>query len=184
MGSLVKSTKTPDTNDVTSTEEAFERAYTQHLGAVSGYLYRRVERRFVEDLAADVFAVAWRRRESVTEGQELPWLYRIAGNVVANHRRKQATGIALFVALRPADSAPSAEDIVLADATLAEAWGKLRVRDREVLALALVEDLPVAEVALALGISANAASIRLHRAKKTLAELLGADGNVAAEPAE
>jgi RNA polymerase sigma-70 factor (ECF subfamily) len=139
---------------------------------VSGYLYRRVERRFVEDLAADVFAIAWRRRASVSPGEELPWLYRIAANVVANHRRKQATGMALFAALRPTDSAPSAEDIVVEDASLAQAWRVLRPADREILALALVEDLPVGDVAIALGISANAASIRLFRAKKSLAERL------------
>src|ERR1700722_8333606 len=123
--------------------DAFARAYSQYLPAVSGYLYRRVDRRFVEDLAADVFAIAWRRRESVAAGEELPWLYRIAANVVANHRRKQATGIALFVALRPADSSPSAEDIVVADATLAGAWRQLRPQERELLALALVEELRV-----------------------------------------
>jgi RNA polymerase sigma-70 factor (ECF subfamily) len=162
---------------VPTTDDAFERAYAKHLPAVSGYLYRRVERRFVEDLAADVFAVAWRRRASVVEGEELPWLYRIAANLVANHRRKQATGFALFVALRPADSSPSAEDIVIADASLAEAWRALRAQEREILALALVEDLSVADIATALDISANATSIRLHRARKKLAELLAVSGD-------
>ena len=169
---LVKVIHSLDTGDVASSDDAFERAYVKHLTAVSGYLYRRVERRFVEDLAADVFAIAWRRRDSVTAGEELPWLYRIAANVVSNHRRKQATGIALFASLRPADSAPSAEDIVIADASLAQAWRALRPREREVLALALVEDLPVAEISIALAISQNAASIRLHRAKKRLTDLL------------
>jgi RNA polymerase sigma-70 factor (ECF subfamily) len=166
---------------VTSTDETFERAYAQHLGAVSGYLYRRVETRFVEDLAADVFSIAWRRRATVAAGEELPWLYRISANVVANHRRRQATGVALFAALRPADSAPSAEDIVVADASLADAWRRLRPQERELLALALVEDLPVGDIAIALGISANATSIRLLRAKKRLAELLGADEAAVAE---
>jgi RNA polymerase sigma-70 factor (ECF subfamily) len=156
-------------------DDAFVRAYTQHLSAVSGYLYRRVERQFVEDLAADVFAIAWRRRAAVTEGEELPWLFRIAANVVSNHRRKQATGLALVRALRPDDSAPSAEDLVVADATLADAWRRLRPRDREILALALVDDLPVAHISVALGISANATSIRLHRAKRRLAEYLSTD---------
>jgi RNA polymerase sigma-70 factor (ECF subfamily) len=160
---------------VPTPDDAFERAYSEHLPAVSGYLYRRVERRFVEDLAADVFAIAWRRRESVTPGEELPWLYRIASNVVANHRRKQATGVALFAALRPADSAPSAEEIVVEDAALADAWRALRVQDREILALALVEDLAPAQIAITLGISANAASIRLFRARKNLAARLSDD---------
>lgn len=155
-------------------DASFERAYTQHLSAVSGFLYRRVEQRFVEDLAADVFAIAWRRRASVAPGEELPWLYRIAANVVSNHRRKQATGNALIAALRPADSAPSAEDLVIADATLASAWRQLRPAEREVLTLALVEDLTPAQLAVALGASVNAVTIRLHRARGKLAGLLAA----------
>ena len=158
-----------------STDASFERAYIQYLPAVSGYLFRRVERQHVEDLAADVFAIAWRRRASVTEGEELPWLYRIAANVVANHRRKQASGAALFALLRPADSAPSAEDIVSADVALAAAWRQLRAPEREVLALALVEDLAPAELAVALGVSVNAATIRVHRARAKLAGLLATD---------
>ena len=158
-----------------STDASFERAYIQYLPAVSGYLYRRVERQQVEDLAADVFAIAWRKRASVAEGEELLWLYRIAANVVANHRRKLASGAALFASLRPADSAPSAEEIVAADATLAAAWSQLRPAERELLALSLVEDLPPAELAVALGISVNAATIRVHRARTKLAALLAAE---------
>ena len=158
-----------------STDASFERAYIQFLPAVSGYLYRRVDRQQVEDLAADVFAIAWRKRASVAEGEELPWLYRIAANVVANHRRKLASGAALFASLRPADSAPSAEEIVAADATLAAAWSQLRPAERELLALSLVEDLPPAELAVALGISVNAATIRVHRARTKLAALLAAE---------
>jgi RNA polymerase sigma-70 factor (ECF subfamily) len=155
----------------------FAAVYGRHLPAVSAYLSRRVDYRDVEDLAADVFAVAWRKRETVTPGEELPWLYRIAANLVANHRRRQAASASFFAGLRPADSAPSAEEIVIGDQTLARAWVRLRVRDREVLALAVFEDLPVADIAVSLGVSANAVSIRLHRAKRALALLL-------AEPAE
>lgn len=151
---------------------SFERAYRQYLPAVAGYLYRRVDRAHVDDLAADVFAIAWHRRAAVTPGEELPWLYRIAANVVANHRRKQATGSALLAALRPADPAPSAEDLVVADVALADAWRKLRPAEREILSLALVEDLAPADLAVALGVSVNAASIRLHRARAKLAALL------------
>lgn len=165
-----------------TTDAAFERAYAQHLPAVSAYLARRVEYRFVEDLAADVFAVAWSKRSTVVEGEELPWLYRISANLVANHRRRQATGASLVQLLRTPDSAPSAEDIVIADESLAGAWRALKARDREVLALALLEDLPIAAISAALGISPNAVSIRLHRARKTLAELLAGNERTAARP--
>ncbi len=159
-----------------TSDAQFERAYVQYLPAVSGYLFRRVPRQAVEDLAADVFAIAWRKRASVAAGEELPWLYRIAANVVANHRRKEASGSAFLASLRPADSSPSAEDIVVADAALAAAWRHLRPAEREVLALALVEELAPAELAIALGVSVNAATIRVHRAKKRLRELLPGEG--------
>lgn len=155
-----------------SPEAAFTAVYGRHLGAVSAYLARRVDRDDVEDLAADVFAIAWRKRDAVTPGEELPWLYRIAANVVANHRRRQAARISFLAGLRLPDSAPAAEDVVVADRALAEAWARLRPRDREVLALAVVDEVPIAEIAVALGVSPNAASIRLHRAKKALAAAL------------
>ena len=119
-----------------------------------------------------MFALAWRKRESVTMGEELPWLYRIAANLVANHRRKLAASTSFIASLRPADSAPAADDIVIADQQLATAWRQLKAKDREVLALSVFEDLPIAAVATVLGVSANAVSIRLHRARKQLAALL------------
>jgi RNA polymerase sigma-70 factor (ECF subfamily) len=159
-------------------EDAFVEAYRRHLPAMSAYLARRVEPAHVDDLAADVFAVAWRRRDRVAAGEELPWLYRIAANLVANHRRRQAAAASFLAGLRPVDSAPAAEDIVVVDRTLAEAWARLRPTEREVLALAVFEDLPPAAIATALGISVNAASIRVHRAKAALAGHLrdGTDG--------
>ena len=150
----------------------FASVYSEHLPAISRYLARRVERDSVEDLAADVFALAWRKRESVTRGEELPWLYRIAANLVANHRRKLAASTSFITSLRPADSAPAADDIVIADPQLANAWRQLKPADREVIALATFEELSIGEIASALGISANAVSIRLHRARKRLASLL------------
>ncbi|MDO8336829.1 MAG: sigma-70 family RNA polymerase sigma factor [Microcella sp.] len=154
------------------TPDEFAAVYARHLPAVSAYLARRVERDAVDDLAADVFAVAWRKRETVTEGEELPWLYRIASYMVANHRRRHVARSNALAVLAAPDSAPSTEDIVLGDLALARAWEELRPRDREVLALAVLEDIPVNAIAVALAITPNAVSVRLHRAKKALAEAL------------
>lgn len=152
--------------------DPFVAVYTEYLPAVSRYLARRVDRSDVDDLAADVFAIAWRKRGSVTPGEELPWLYRIASFQVANHRRKLATRASVLGLLSVPDSAPSAESLVTADAELARAWAAIAPRDREVLALVILDDLSVADAAVALGVSANAVSIRLHRAKKALAAQL------------
>lgn len=156
--------------------EPFIAVYTEHLPAVSRYLARRVDRDDVDDLAADVFAVAWRKRDHVAAGEELPWLYRIAAYQVANHRRRHAARASVLGLLAAPDSAPSAESLVTADAELARAWQSIGARDREVLALVVLDDLSVAQAAVTLGITPNAVSIRLHRAKKALAAVLTSSG--------
>ena len=163
----------------------FEDVYRRHLPAVSAYLARRVDRSDVEDLAADVFAIAWRKRASVTPGEELPWLYRIASYQVANHRRRLAARASVLGLFSAPDAAPAADALLDADPELAAAFRSLPARHREVLALVVLEDLPVSQAAIALGISANAVSIRLHRAKKALGEALsGAQATTDAVAAE
>lgn len=152
--------------------EPFVAVYAEHLSAVSRYLARRVDSADVEDLAADVFAIAWRKRAQVVPGEELPWLYRIAAYQVANHRRRLAARASVLGLLAVPDSAPSAESLVTADADLARAWAAISPRDREVLGLVVIDDLAVAQAAVALGITPNAVSVRLHRAKKALADAL------------
>lgn len=169
------------TDVMTASTDPFVAVYTQHLPAVSRYLARRVDRSDIDDLAADVFAIAWRKRDSVAAGEELPWLYRIAAYQVANHRRRLAARASALGLLSVPDSAPSAESLVTADAELARAWAAIGPREREVLALVVLDDLPVSAVAVALGVSANAVSIRLHRAKKALAVALGDTNSGGAE---
>jgi RNA polymerase sigma-70 factor (ECF subfamily) len=152
----------------------FEAVYRRHLPAISAYLARRVARDDVEDLAADVFAIAWRKRTSVAPGEELPWLYRIASYQVSNHRRRIAMRRTLLGVLATPDSAPAADALFDTDPELAAAWRTLSARHREVLALVVLEEVPVAEAAIALEVSANAVSVRLHRAKKALADALEA----------
>ena len=166
---------------MSASSEPFVAVYTHHLPAVSRYLARRVDRADVDDLAADVFAIAWRKRGSVTPGEELPWLYRIASYQVANHRRRLAARASVLGLLSVPDSAPSAESLVTADAELARAWDAIGPRDREVLGLVVLDDLSVGDSALTLGVSANAVSIRLHRAKKALAAALGATDSGSSE---
>lgn len=157
------------------TPDKFAERFREHQPAVARFVSRRVERDDVEDLTADVFAIAWRKRSAVTDGEELPWLYRIAGFVVANYRRKRISALAVLGRLGPSDPAPSAESVALADSELSEAWTQLSVKEREIIALTALDGLAVSEAASTLGITANAASIRLHRAKTHLAELLAKD---------
>jgi RNA polymerase sigma-70 factor (ECF subfamily) len=135
---------------------------------IAKFLYRRVEINDVDDLSAQVFEIAWRRGGAVTVGEELPWLYRVATNLVANHRRKNARAQNLLAAMVAPDTSPSAESIAVADIALADAWGRLPATSRQILALTALDGLSVAETALALDITANAVSVRLNRARNQL----------------
>jgi RNA polymerase sigma-70 factor (ECF subfamily) len=154
------------------TPEQFVATYREHLPAISRYLGRRVERDQVEDLAAMVFEVAWQKRDSVTLGQELPWLYKIASFQVSNFRRRQSSALNFLTLTLSPDNAPSAESLAVFDADLAAGWAKLSPSDRALLALVAFDGLGVGEAAAALSISANAASAKLHRARAKLAKYL------------
>jgi RNA polymerase sigma-70 factor (ECF subfamily) len=155
--------------------EEFTETFRQHLPKVSRYLAYRVHVNDVEDLASKIFEIAWQKRQGCPEGKELAWLYKIAGFVVSNHRRKVT---AISLALFDTDAtAPSAEDLVIADLSIKRAWSALSAKDRSILALAAFEQLTVPEIALALGITPNATSIKLHRARKNFETALKDSGD-------
>ena len=153
-------------------QEHFTRTYRELLPAISRYLSRRVPEREVEDLAAQTFEIAWSKRAEVTAGEELPWLYRIASFQVANYRRKHQSAVRYLVLSLVPESAPSAESLAIFDIDLAAAWRTLTSAEQSLLALVVFEGLSVQDAATASEISANAASIRLHRARKKLADQL------------
>lgn len=150
------------------TAEEFGALFRAHISEVSRFLARRLPADQVDDLASDLFEIAWKKRSSIPQGLELPWLYKTARYLIANHRRKEAGRVAILATLAEPVAAPSAESIALADLELSQAWAKLQEKEREALALWALDGLEPKEIAVALGISNNAANIRLSRAKKNL----------------
>lgn len=136
-----------------------------HLDAVYRYFVRRAPRQDADDLTAEVFATAWRRRSDIPDEATLPWLYRTAGYVLANHRRR-ARGIPLHLADEPAD-ADHAQRIAERD-ELSRALAALAPRDREILLLHAWEGLDGDELADVLGISRSGAQAALSRARARL----------------
>ena len=150
------------------TAEEFGALFRAHISEISRFLARRLPADQVDDIASDLFEIAWNKRSKIPQGLELPWLYKTARYLIANHRRKEAGRQAILASLAEPVAAPSAEAIALADIELAQAWGKLNEKEREALALWALDGLEPKEVAIALGISENAANVRLSRAKKNL----------------
>lgn len=147
----------------------FEDLFESHLDAVHRFLLRRGAGGDAEDLCADVFTTAWRRRADLPQGYELAWLYRTAGYLLANFRRK---GRAEPVELLPDDGehAPDPAEIAVADAAVQEVLGRLSAKDRHVLLLHAWEGLDGEGLGHALGLTRGGAAAALSRARARLRE--------------
>lgn len=146
----------------------------QHATAVHRYLVRRDGLGEADDLTADVLVVAWRRRDDVPDGAELPWLYRTAAYVLANHRRKaRAVPMEQLPEATDADDDPALR--TLGDEKVRRVLAGLPVRDRQILLLAAWEGLGGAELAAVLGIGRGGADAALSRARSRLAAAWAAD---------
>ncbi|WP_448073899.1 RNA polymerase sigma factor [Georgenia yuyongxinii] len=144
----------------------FDALFRAHATQVHRYLVRRAPRD-AEDLAAEVMVIAWRRRADLPEGAELPWLYRTAAYVLANHRRKH---VAMPTAREPSDvDDVDPADLALADDAVRAALAALSPRDRRILLLHAWEGLGAEELAVVLGISRGGADAALSRARARLA---------------
>jgi RNA polymerase sigma-70 factor (ECF subfamily) len=114
----------------------------------------------------------WQQPERIPKGSEVGWSIGVCRKVLANMRRKRLRRESLlgrFVTqLLPVAPAP----VISREPEITAALSALPERDREALLLAVWDELPAREVGKVLGISANAAAIRIHRAKRRMRELL------------
>lgn len=154
--------------------EEFRAIYAAHHAALCAYFARRAGRGEVEDLVAETFVVAWRKLPRRIE-QPLPWLYAVAGKVLANHRRKAARRESVDVGDRLSAAAPGDPAESLSDERLATAFAQLGERDRDAIRLVAWEGLSIADAARAARCSAPAFAVRLSRARRRLQGLLEDD---------
>lgn len=164
---------------IATSPDEFEGFYREHLPFVRRYLTRRVEDPFVvADLTADVFLQAIRAAHTYRRDLRPPraWLVGIARHVVADRRRssvRESAAVERLTGRRLLDG-DSAERIVERIAAerdarvLLASIARLPAALRSVVELVAVDELPIAEAARVLGISAGAARVRYHRARRLL----------------
>lgn len=158
----------------------FEAAFAEVYEPLQAYTRRRIDAAAADDVVAEALLVLWRRLDEVPPDLVLPWCYGVARRCVANQRRADHRRAALVDRLtteRP--HAPEPET----DPALDTALATLSADDREIVRLWAWEQLQPREIALVLDISANAAAIRVHRAKQRLAGALAADAGKNTAPA-
>jgi RNA polymerase sigma-70 factor (ECF subfamily) len=155
----------------------FEQLYADTRRDLLAFLLRRVEQPAdAADLLSEVYLVAWRRRGDPPEQATL-WLYGVAKKVLAAHRRRNATDARLSERLRTS----LVEQHVLQEGDLyvRQVLGRLNRRDREVMELAVYEQLTPDEIAQVVGRRAGTVRVQMHRARARLQQLLSSDGDAA-----
>jgi len=153
---------------------AFATVYERHGHAVRRYVFRRVGSEPGEDLAAEVFARAFRARTRYrAEGDSvLPWLLGVANHVIADHRRAERRRLKALASL--AATTPHLiehEDHELG-ANLVRELRRLSDPDRDALLLVVWGELSYREAATALDVPVGTVSSRVARARRVLAAAL------------
>lgn len=152
--------------------EGFEHWYETHFD----YVWRSLRRLGVPlsdigDLTHDVFVVAWQRRGSLDPERPLrAWLFGVAFRVASAHRRRSwFSRTDLEPEPQIADPGLTPEQATLIRAELAQlqaAIAKVPLRHRAVLLLHDFDEVPVADVAVALEVPLKTAYSRLAAGRK------------------
>jgi RNA polymerase sigma-70 factor, ECF subfamily len=150
----------------------FDEFYSASVARVVRYLYAVTgDMADAQDIAQEAFARAWQHWASVG-GYESPeaWVRRVAFNLAASrwrrHRSARAAGQLLAVPEAVAETGPDTVALVAGLRTLPE-------RQRQVLVLHYLLDLPVAQIASELGCPVGSVKAWLARGRAALALAIG-----------
>jgi len=162
--------------------ELFAEIFHRHFEEIHRYVARRLGADTADDIAAETFLAAFRRRTKFdpARGAVRPWLYGIATNLIGLHRRAERRFYHALARTPAEHVADGHEDRVASRVSaggvgveLAGALARLSPGDRDVLLLVALADLTYEQVAEALDLKYGTVASRLNRARRKLREALG-----------
>lgn len=165
-----------------SDPEAFAELYDQYVASIYRFIYFKVStREDAEDLTGETFLRAW---HYLSEHKDIAsftgLIYRIARNLVIDHYRYRKPSVSLDEkqeqgeevnahdfgqAVKKIDTSVDAQRLI-------SAMQQLKDEYREVLQLRYIDELSHGEIAKILEKNLVAVRVLLHRASKTLKQLL------------
>jgi RNA polymerase sigma-70 factor (ECF subfamily) len=157
--------------------ERFTDVHDRYFRDIYRYVAGRLDVQVAEDITAETFCLAFGQRDRFDpeRGSLRAWLFGIATNLVAQHRRKEVRRYKALARTGADPAVDSHEDRVLTEVTagrmrpqLAKALTALSPGERDVVLLVALAELTYDEVADALGISQGTVGSRLSRARKKL----------------
>jgi len=151
------------------TAQEFEDLYRATVRDLLAYLHRRGASDAEND-AAEVYAIAWRRRGDLPAPMvRRAWLFGVAAKLLQADQRRQMRETDAATELARVEQHTSPSDGATRESVVASAMDRLSASDREILRLVEWERLTPAELATALGVRPSTARVRLHRARRALA---------------
>lgn len=148
-------------------------ALRRHQSRLQAFVRRRVPSDQVDDVLQNAALRAFERASALRDPQKvLAWLYRIHRNVIVDGLRSQASRSRALerLAAQEARSESSVPDSTCACSLhLART---LPSNYAQILQLVDIDSLNVGQAAQQLGITSNNASVRLHRARRALAQTM------------
>lgn len=160
--------------------DAYTQFFRRHVRPVTLYAVRRCAGpEEVADMVSETFLIGLEAagRYQPMHDTALPWLFGIARRVLARQRRRwvaghrlaaKAAGAAILTSPDESDAIVGAIDAARQGPRLEQALGALPPTELEVFLLVAYDGLTPSEAGVALDISANAARLRLSRAKRKL----------------
>lgn len=150
----------------------FEDFYGLYVDRLSSYVLRHASIRDAEDIVAETFTVAWRKRIE-RQADPMPWLIVTARNITKQVRHKEASAGEIVARLTDLiqTSSPSAEITALRRTEITESLACLDELSREALLLTTWDGLSGVDAARVLGITPGAIRVRVHRARTAMKEM-------------
>jgi RNA polymerase sigma-70 factor (ECF subfamily) len=172
-------------NYISGDESALTSLIERHQSKIYGFIYSKVNDR---DLSDDIFQDTFikvintlRTKSYNEEGKFLPWVMRIAHNLVVDHYRKsnkmpfnrETEEYSIFNYM--SDNAPTIESKMITDqveADLSRLLDQLPEDQKEVLIMRMYQDLSFKEIADLTGVSINTALGRMRYAVLNLRKII------------
>jgi RNA polymerase sigma-70 factor (ECF subfamily) len=157
-------------------EDAFIELERRHREMILRVAYRFLrDRSEALDVAQEVLLAAYRELgDWKPEARLSTWLYRVTANIAIEHARhrtrRQDLEDGLVAQPVPSEGGDSVDDDLL-ERTF-RAIADLPDRQRKVVTLRFIEELPLDEISEALGISRNNAKVALGRGMRRLRDVL------------
>ncbi|MEH1167365.1 SigE family RNA polymerase sigma factor [Micromonospora sp. CPCC 205539] len=150
---------------------AFDRFFQTWYGRVTAQIHAYLgDRAEAEDVSQEAFLRAWQRWPDVAAYEDpVAWVRRVAWNLATSRLRR------LTVAARVLRRQPLVAPVPAVDpnhVALVAALRTLPERQRRVIVLHYIADLPTAEIAVSLGVAQGTVLSWLHRGRAKLADHL------------